>query len=806
MNMTLTLAALTTALSAAPDRPAPLVELLFSNDLKNTGTLAGEARFVECAPDEGPVFGPGVRGMGVSFAASSRGISRAHVQAGGAVTLDATSLGELEQMTLTLWFKPICPNIPARLLYYAPCWDLFVAHDHIGFKVRHKGKDHHAHTGRSAPTAVQDAWNFIAVTFDRRTGEAHCYHALLGRDIRVAGKWQLPPFDQAEHYLEIGNLAGIRPFKGYIDSVRVFDRVLPQDQVDALYLSEVRMQSLKDYVQNVPRRPTVFDYGDVCLSSRSQRANSIETIKAFGANRLMWCYSANPDFIKQCKDAGIETFQGAVNSIPGTDETAAHALNFDGSPVVAPWMVAFNRKKPWYWGCNNRPQFMETSLARTEQALAAGADWIQFDDWAMVVSAAAWGGACFCEECRSGFRQYLTERPSTDRLADLGILDVETLDYRAFLAATHGVTDARSYKDKRRSIPTTPHFEDFQRRSVRQFFAQLRRRIDEQAGRAVPLSINSTFFRPDQRSNYIVDIVDFLQGETWHMSLVDLAIPAKVAEGLGKWQVFVPKPRDVQVARMAIAASYALGQLMLVPWDMYMGSDATGIRPRYYGTVEQYGDLFHFVRDNPELFNGCEAAPMVGLVVNLDRYDKHRTEQACQRLLASQVPFAIVPVGRAYSECGPDAERLRGFHTLITVGDAAEYADRDREAIEQASDDVTVLSDREATAQHLESISPFEVWGPPDGIHILPRARRAREDRKLFCHVLNRVEMADERPLKWISFVVRRSAFLGSDVAAVRWHSPGRKPHTLDYELLAAGVRVVVPQLPIWGIAEVDFE
>ena len=804
--MNLTLAVLAAAISATPDRPTPLVELLFSNSLRNTGTLAGEGQFVECAPDEGPVFGPGVRGLGVSFAASSRGVSRAHTEAGGAVTLDAPSLGELEQMTLALWFKPICTNAPARLLYYAPCWDLFVAHDQVGFKVRHNGKDHHGHTERGTPSAVQDAWNFIAVTFDRRTGKGRCYHALLGRDVRVAGQYRLPPFGRAEYHLEIGNLAGIRPFKGYIDSVRIFDRALSHDQINALCLSEVRMQSLKDYVQNVPPRPAIFEYGDVCLSSRSQRPNSIETIEAFRASRLMWCYSANADFIKQCKDAGIETFQGAINSIPGTDETAAHALDFDGNPVVAPWMVAFNRKKPWYWGCNNRPRFMARSLARTEQALAAKADWIQFDDWAMVVSAAGWDGACFCDECLAAFRQYLKDRLPAERIAELGIHDVDALDYRAYLSTGHEVTDAKSYKDRRRSIPTTSHFEDFQRRSVRQFFVELRKAIDEQAGRTVPLSINSTFFRPDQRSNYIADIVDFLQGETWHMSLVDLAVPSKVAEGLGKWQVFVPKPRDVRVARMAIAASYALGQLMLVPWDMYMGSDATGIRPRYYGTVEQYGDLFHFVRDNPQLFSGYEATPMVGLLVDLDRYDKHRTEQTCQRLLAAQVPFAIVPLGHSYFECTLDAERLRGFHTLIITGDFSQYADRDRQAIEHASGDVAILSDRDATVQHLESISPFEIWGPSDGIHILSRAKRDAERRKLVCHVLNRVDMADAQALKWVSFVIRKSALLGSEIAAIRWYTPGKAAQALECEALTDGVRVIIPQLPIWGIAEVTLK
>ena len=197
---------------------------------------------------------------------------------------------------------------------------------------------------------------------------------------------------------------------------------------------------------------------------------------------------------------------------------------------------------------------------------------------------------------------------------------------------------------------------------------------------------------------------------------------------------------------------------------------------------------------------------MVGLLVDLDHYDKHRTERACQRLLASQVPFAIVPLGHTYFECALDAARLRGFHTLITIGDPSQYTDCDREAIDQATDDVAILSDRDATEQHLESISPFEVWGPSNGIHILPRAPRNAERRALVCHVLNRVETTDAQALKWVSFVIRKSAFLGSEVASVCWHAPGTAAQPLKYQVLTEGVRVIIPELPIWGIAKVDFE
>lgn len=795
----------------AADMPKPLLELHFSNDLVNSGSLGGEGKLVECAPGEGGVFAPGLRGMGMSFAASSRGGGSDRTQAGGAIRLDGKGIVGLEQMTLAVWFKPVGHNAPARLFFLNPSWDLFVSGPQIGFKVKHNKTDYFRCTPRKDVAAADRAWNFIAVTLDRGKRVAHYYHALRDGEVRLAETWtDVPPYDIADAELEIGNLAGIRPFKGIIDCARIFDVALSQEQVAAVCASDLRRQTLKDYARNVPPRKPLFDYGDVCLSSRSERRDSIETIKAFRANRLVWCYTHKPDFVRRCREAGCKTFQGTINSIPGwslgrADAEQARVLDLDGKPVVAPWMVAFNRKNPWYWGCANRPAFMEISLARVKKALDAGADWIQFDDWSLTVSAAGWSSSCFCHECMRGFRQYLKKRLSADEIAKLGIEDTGAFDYKRYLAGRCGITDAATYSKRRRSLPTTQHFEDFQRHAVRAFFIELRRRINELAGRDVPLSINTTLCHPSQRQNFLSDVVDYFQGEQWDFDLAALSLGAKVAEGLGKWQLFVPKPRDLRLARMGVAAGYALGQFILVPWDMYMGSDATGIRPRYYGTVEQYGGLFHFVRDHERLFNGYETAAAVGLVVDLDHYDRARVASACQRLLDAQAPFAILPVGHEFYDSGLDAQRLRGFKMLLTTCPLDALAATDRAAITSAAADVPVMLDMEAADGDLAAASPFHVYGPR-GVYIMPRAKRDPDDRTLVCHVLNRVDMRGRDVLKWVSFLVRRDALPSGKLAAVRWHVPGRDAAELEWEELADGVRVIIPELPIWGIAELRFE
>ncbi|NOZ22762.1 MAG: LamG domain-containing protein [Planctomycetes bacterium] len=796
----------------AAELPSPIIELRLGTTLKNTGTRGGQGKLIKYVPHEGATFGPGIRGMGMDFTASSRGGGSDNTKAGSGIVLDGNGLGRLDQITLSVWFKPIGRNGPARLLWLGPCWDLYVAGNRVGFKIRHKGRDVHPHIQAKDPSAIEGKWNFIAVTLDRNTGRGACYHALKDGDLRLVTSWEnVPAFDNGEANLEIGNLGGIRPFKGYLDSVRIFDRVLSMEEIRKVIQSDRRPEpGLKDYVRNVPQRSGLFEFGDVCLSSRSKHKNSIETIRAFRPNRLLWCYTADKAFTEACRQAGIQTFQCAINSIPGKPFSkemrgAAQVLDFDGKPVVAPWMVAFNKKNPWYWGCNNRPPFMDISVARAKKCIDAGADMIQFDDWYLVVSAAGWSASCFCPECMAAFPKDLKEHVPAEELAKLGIDHLETFNYRQYLVEKHGIRNAEEYKAKKRSLPTTKYFEAFQRRSVRAFFKELRKRINAYAGRVVPMSLNSSFAYPDQRHNFMPDLVDFLQGETWHMGLIDLAIAAKAGEGLGKWQVFVPKPLDVNEMRMAVAAAYALGQIMLVPWDMYMGSDETGVRPRYYGTVEEYGNLYHFVRDNPQLFNGCESPAMVGLIVNLDHYDKNRVADVCQRLLDAQVPFAFVPVGHAFYDASLTPERLRPFRMIITLNPKEQFEADDWTALEAVADDVPVLRDDQATPKDLESLSPFEVWGPK-GVYIVPRVKRDAAHRTLICHVLNRTGIGGAEGLRSVSFLVRRKAFLGKALKSVRWHTPNRAAMDLEYEAFPNGIQVIMPRLPIWGIAELTFE
>ncbi len=796
------------AAAAPPPLPRPKIELLFSHDLRNSGSLGGRGRLLLFGPGESAGFGPGVRGPGLNLARITRAGGPGNTPAGAAVLLEAPALAGLEQFTLALWFKPKGPNPLARLLHYPPSWDVFLGRNSLNFKVRHNGRDFYYSTPPNQNLVQDGAWNFLAIACDAGRGQAECWYGRTDAAVRRAAHWsEIPAIDHAPAELEIGNLGKIRPFRGAIDSVRIYDRRLDPSQIRRLFaLDRPRPVSLARRTRALPHRAPLFACSDVCFSSRSIHPKSVETFRAFGADRLMWSYAVRPDFIQACKAAGARTYQAAINSLPGHDNRNAQCLDIQGNPMVAPWMVGFNRKRPVYWGCNNRPQFFEITLDRALKALHNGADWIQFDDWRLIVSAAQWGGACFCSDCMRGFREYLKTHLRPEQAGKLGIQNLDAFDYRRFLRQHCGVRSRREYLEKRRTLPLASEFAAFQRASVRRFFQKLRRELDRRAGRTVPLSINSTFLQPGEPENFLVDIADFLEGECWHLDLDSLMLASKMGEALGKWQVLVPKPRNVQTMRAAIAATYAMGQLMLVPWDMYMGSDARGPRPRYYGKPAEYADLYHFIRAHSDLFDACLTPPVAGVLIDLDHCDPRAARRAGRRLLDAQVPFVFLPAGRSEYPCPLAPERLRTLEAILRSTPEPLPDPADRAALKAVADRVPVFDVNEAPDDFLDQISPFTLWAPP-GVYLLARVRPTPGKPLLVCHLINFQDRTGAHRLRYISFLVKKSAFPGKKLAAARWYVPNRPdPVPLDTESLNAGVRIIVPRLDLWGIAALQFQ
>ncbi len=306
-------------------------------------------------------------------------------------------------------------------------------------------------------------------------------------------------------------------------------------------------------------------YSDVCFSSRWERPrdaqDSLETFAAarsFHATYLNWVYTTNPNFIKKADSLGYRLQVALTPTLPdlplgSTTNEQGRIVSKTRQKVTAPWMKGWNN----WWGCVNHPDFQAIYFANIEAALRAGAYGFQVDDPAMgfLLLRNKWEDVCYCPFCQK----------KADSL---------------------GVQPA-----------------DIQEVSVKAFHRNMKKRASALAGREVPFSCNN--FEGDWEL-FPFGEFDFGMAEIPERRANPEFIYATIREARrrGKAQVFTfTNDREWLVQKM-IAATYACGGNMLVPWDAWQGSG----KERYFGKPAQFAPYYGFVRAIAKWLDGYEDA------------------------------------------------------------------------------------------------------------------------------------------------------------------------------------------------------
>ena len=382
---------------------------------------------------------------------------------------------------------------------------------------------------------------------------------------------------------------------GAVSAETVFDVSAPARPEGAPRASDVIMRSLTKRVR-----------------SDKSPYDTLQALQDFHATRLEWTYITEPAFIAKVHALG-RSFGGAV-SAPTYDpktggvpwqEVCIKDLN--GEIVIAPWKRTW---QPTLWGCVNNPALERGYLAALIQAVEAGADVMQRDEMESNASAVNWG-ACFCDDCMTGFREWLGRHTTAAERKGLGIDELATFDYRVRLKADNApVGDAfRNYHNPLREL-----FAKFQHEATVAYNARTRAALNQAVGRRVPMSCNNGVSRSDD----VVQGFDWYFGELWSRNAnapyLHTAMQRAVADGRIQIATMPKQPnRDdppgwTHLTRSTIAWCYAFGGYCMVPWDVYMPSDT----PRYFGTPTQYADLFGFIRANAALLDDLAEAAVSG--------------------------------------------------------------------------------------------------------------------------------------------------------------------------------------------------
>jgi len=566
--------------------------------------------------------------------------------------------------------------------------------------------------------------------------------------------------------------------------------------------------------------PYVYDRGaknqtglkasDVCLSCRMPHRDhpAREAVEAWRPTRVEWSYINDPGFIRFVNEHGA-LFVGTLNTLGG-EGPEYDAERFDGTRMVAPWMTGFNDRGGPGWNTVNKPKTLEWQLDALRAFAEQGVYTFQHDDWAFNLSSYSWGGGDFSAASLTQFAQYLGEHANEAQRQAAGVASWDGFDYRVYLKDRFGWTTEDELRKRRGEDPLNGHWCRFHLHSSRAYFERLLTEGARMAGRPLHLTVNAHLNNP--ASFFLLDRVDYMMGETDIAPEFDpapLVCMMKLADALAVPQVVSPRPRgelNVRSVRQAIALTYALGHRMLIPWDVWAGPD----RPRWFGTLEEYGDLYDFIRGHTELLDGYRPYAEVALVVSLSYDPKVYAES---RGLAQAVDAALRSRGipSRYAAAGEvaglirvplDATDFEGVQAVAVCGGTGRWAGEDIEALDAVEREGVLLRHEDldpvlAALQDVLDEGAVQVDGGQ--VWALPRVSRAHRSAPLVVHLVNLGEPSGE-----LHVSVADRVLGGRQPRSAALYAPGDPPQQVAASSGGGPAQFTVPGVDVWAVLAIE--
>jgi hypothetical protein len=491
-----------------------------------------------------------------------------------------------------------------------------------------------------------------------------------------------------------------------------------------------------------PLKPGAPERTEVLFSVRFPRPDAMEAARAFGATRTVWHYATDAGFVNRLQEL-VPRSGLTMNANGPLVDPAGRVLDFDGQPLSAPWM------KTWgvYWVASTHPASREATAREVNRLVGLGADTLQFDDPTLQLYAGLYQAGDFNPATQRGFRAWLDANAPAAERQRLGLglgLDALDNDYRAWLRRRHDVKDAADYQRRFRTFPSTSLWLRYLRATVTEHFTWLKQAAAAAAGRPVPLSMNLSGLTEPAEVNphhFLLDVADFAMSETSIADRAQVVSQWAVARSAGLGSAPSILPGTLRENRTAIAHLYALGATPLVPWDTYNGNDPQGRPQRFFGTPEDYADLFKFVRTHPDLHRGTEVSPTVGVVVPIDANEHIRVRAFLKRLDQRQIPYRFVPL-TANGLPAAEADRLQALDHLWLVGTRQQLSIEARGTLGVGALR-RLLEDTSISEEAMDSARPVLVAPGQAGIRLVPRVDPDRADR-LLLHLIDESRAAQQ--------------------------------------------------------------
>lgn len=560
---------------------------------------------------------------------------------------------------------------------------------------------------------------------------------------------------------------------------------------------------IKNLLVSRGEQRSVDKYSAVYLSSRAFREpdaaqpGTIDAMKRFNPTGMRWVYCKDPAKIQSMVKLGgiLETaVEDQLADQPKIRESISgrNSESFEGKPIVISHIGSLP-KVP----CFNSPVWIEGVLSSIKTHIDNGAQTMQHDDWSGNINAYDNENGCFCETCLSKFNEYIKNKYSAAEIKGFGIGNISSFNYRAYLRNEYGFKNNSDYKKNRNKVPLDKVFKDFQYNTMYSYYLLLKEKAKEYSGgREIPLNGNMghvpTWYDKEQ-FKLAYRFFDAGCGETdeeEYEDVADLLTGTLFTMGLGKTYTISPRSSraelDVELNRRATAASYAMGNYFLIPWDVWLSRQPH----RYYGTPAAYGDLYHFVRQYPTLFDKHEANPSVAIAVQWEELSNPQLRDTFKKLsfklFQNGIPYKVVAVNRVDPEIHYRADQFEGITEIITIHEFDKFAEKDRQFIEACG--IKLNTSAGISDSFLNKYSRVKVVSKGEQLYATVRETLSGEKA---VHVINYKEEKANN-------VVVNIKELGSK--SVMLYRPGFNP----MELKSKNNTVTIPFIDEWAIIEVS--
>ncbi len=220
----------------------PVIEFLFDGSLRNTGTIGGTGLFSNPVPGEEACFGEGMINGCLDLTRTKGSAADKTVNHGGAVAIIAKELASATAVTVTgIIYPSAVDDLPRRIVSCSPLFQVYAQGGNLACAVANAKNETKWLSPRIAASA--NAPVYFAVSIDSSAKVFSAYQFTGAKLVKTAAEIDLPADAAAGAKIEIGNLNGQRPFKGFIDNVRIYNSVLPESD-----LAQIMKADTDDFV------------------------------------------------------------------------------------------------------------------------------------------------------------------------------------------------------------------------------------------------------------------------------------------------------------------------------------------------------------------------------------------------------------------------------------------------------------------------------------------------------------------------------------------------------------------------------